>query len=70
MSEKTEIPRVNSSECCGCGLCMFALPDVFRVTREEKAEVFAQRKDIDRKLIQAVMDDCPCMCIHWFKQKS
>ncbi|MBN1328868.1 MAG: ferredoxin [Candidatus Heimdallarchaeota archaeon] len=67
MSNKAKIPRVNNSECCGCGLCTFALPDVFRLTPEGKSEVYAPEK-ADEKLVQKTIEDCPCMCIHWYRQ--
>ncbi|NHJ49542.1 MAG: ferredoxin [Asgard group archaeon] len=68
MAKVDEVPRVNITECCGCGLCSIALPDVFRLTPESKSEAYAPDK-ADRKAIQKVIDDCPCCCIHWFKGK-
>ena len=62
-------PRVNRRECCGCALCAYALPGVFRVSPEGKSEVFAPDK-APREKIQKIMDDCPCMAILWYKQGS
>ncbi|NHK29980.1 MAG: ferredoxin [Asgard group archaeon] len=67
MAKSEEVPRVNIHECCGCGLCTIKLPEVFRLTPENKSEAYAPDR-ADRKEIQAVIDDCPVMCIHWFKQ--
>jgi ferredoxin len=63
----SEIPRINQSECCGCGLCTYALPEVFRMTPEQKSEAFAPEK-AEKNDIQKVIDDCPCMAIHWHNQ--
>lgn len=61
----TKIPRVNSYECAGCGLCTFALSEVFRMTPEGISEVFAPEK-AKKAAIQKVMDDCPVGAVHWY----
>ncbi|MHA1640738.1 MAG: ferredoxin [Candidatus Heimdallarchaeota archaeon] len=60
-------PRVNKHECCGCALCTYALPEVFRLTPEGVAEVYAPHS-AERQRIQKVMDDCPMGCVHWFEK--
>ena len=62
-----EVPRINKWECCGCGLCTYALPEVFRLTPGSTSEVIASDK-ASRAEIQKVIDNCPCMAIKWYKQ--
>jgi ferredoxin len=62
-----EVPRINRYECCGCRLCVYALPEVFRLTPDGISEVYAPEA-ASRADIQKVMDDCPIGCVHWYKQ--
>ncbi|MHA1367059.1 MAG: ferredoxin [Candidatus Heimdallarchaeota archaeon] len=62
-----DIPRINRHECCGCRLCVYALPAVFRLTPEGISEVYAT-EGASKAEIQKVMDNCPISCVHWFKQ--
>lgn len=60
-----KIPRVNKYECAGCSLCVYALPEVFRLTPDGFSEVYAPNGS-DKKKIQKVIDDCPVGCVHWY----
>ena len=62
-----EVPRVNRSECCGCALCAYALPEVFRITPEGVSEAYAPENGTKND-IQKIIDNCPCMAILWFKK--
>lgn len=64
-----KIPRVNKYECCGCSLCVFALPEVFRLTPDGISEAFAPQA-APKEEIQKVINDCPVGCVHWYDQKS
>ena len=66
MSDSSKIPRINQNECCGCGICAYALPEVFRLNPEGKSEAYAP-DNAEKKKIQKVIDDCPVMAIHWYK---
>ena len=58
------VPRVNKHECCGCCLCVWALPEVFRLTPDGFSEVYGPKAAPEEK-IQKVIDDCPVLCVHW-----
>ena len=62
-----EVPRVKKWECCGCALCSYALPEVFRLTPEGKSEAYAPDSG-SKEQIQKVIDNCPCMAINWYKK--
>lgn len=64
-----KIPRVNKYECCGCALCVYALPEVFRLNPDGYSEVI-EDNTISAKEIQKVMDDCPVRCVHWYEKGS
>ena len=63
----TKIPRVNRFECCGCSLCVYALPEVFRLTPDGFSEVYAP-SGASKTEIQKVIDDCPVGCVHWYNK--
>jgi ferredoxin len=65
----TKIPRVNKHECCGCGLCVIALPEVFRLTPEGFSEAY-RPKAASEKEIQQVINECPIGCVHWYEMNS
>jgi len=62
-----EVPRINMYECCGCCLCVLALPEVFRATPDGLAEVYAP-EGAPKSEVQKIMDDCPIGCVHWYKK--
>lgn len=45
--------------CIGCGLCANACPNVFRMTDEGAAEVFAQPDPVDEASTQEAAGGCP-----------
>jgi ferredoxin len=51
---------VDQNICIGCGLCAGTAPDSFQINDEGKAEFYAE---IDDKLIQQAIDDCPVSAI-------
>ncbi len=57
-------PYVDQEVCIGCGVCVELVPDVFRMTEEQLAEVFDPR-GAPEETIREAMEACPVSCIHW-----
>lgn len=57
-------PVVDRDDCISCGACVDECPDVFRMDKDEKSEVYnptgASEDDI-----QNAIEICPVECIHW-----
>ncbi len=49
--------------CIGCGLCTETCPNVFRMTDEGIAEVFAVPEPVDEDQCQQAADNCPVSVI-------
>ncbi|MEA2069855.1 MAG: ferredoxin [Asgard group archaeon] len=60
-------PRVNVHECCGCGICVYALPEVFRLSPDGTAVAYSP-ESASKKEITKVINDCPVNCIHWYEK--
>ncbi|NHJ87176.1 MAG: ferredoxin [Asgard group archaeon] len=65
----SKVPRVNKYECCGCSLCVYALPEVFRLTPDGYSEVYATDEALEKD-IEKVIKNCPVGCVHWFIKGS
>lgn len=55
---------VDQDECISCGLCIEAVPEVFRFAANGKSEAFDPGGASEERVQQA-MDNCPVSCIHW-----
>jgi ferredoxin len=56
-------PYVKQEDCIGCELCITLCPEVFRMNKDQKAEVFS---DVGPEAkIQEAIDQCPVPCIFW-----
>lgn len=58
------IPFVDMDACISCGLCVDAVPEVFRLNKDNLAEVYDPGGAAEEKIQQAV-DGCPVSCIYW-----
>jgi ferredoxin len=58
------IPYVDRDACISCGLCVDSVPEVFRLTRDNLAEVYDPAGATEQKIQEAV-DGCPVNCIYW-----
>ncbi len=58
------IPFVDQDVCISCRLCVDTVPEVFRMTDNDLAEVY-EPNGADEEHIQEAMDACPVACIHW-----
>jgi ferredoxin len=58
------IPYVDEDACISCGLCVDSVPEVFRLTRDNLAEVYDPAGASEQKIQEAV-DGCPVNCIYW-----
>jgi len=58
------IPYVDEDACISCGLCVDSAPEVFRLTRDNLAEVYDPAGATEQK-IQEAIDGCPVNCIYW-----
>ena len=58
------IPYVDRDACISCGLCVDSVPEVFRLTRDNLAEVYDPAVATEQK-IQEAIDGCPVNCIYW-----
>ncbi len=58
------VPVVDQSLCIGCGLCVDAAPNTFRLNDENLSEVIDPAGD-DEASIQEAIDNCPVSCISW-----
>ncbi len=58
------IPYVDEDACISCGLCVDSVPEVFRLTRDNLAEVYDPAGATEQKIQEAV-DGCPVNCIYW-----
>lgn len=58
------IPYVDEDACISCGLCVDSVPEVFRLTRDNLAEVYDPAGATEQK-IQEAIDGCPVNCIYW-----
>jgi ferredoxin len=56
---------VDQAACIGCGLCATNLPQVFRMTDHDKAEVFDPGGESESTIQREAMDICPVSCIYW-----
>jgi ferredoxin len=59
-----KVARVNKGECISCGVCVDAVPSVFRFDAENRAEVY-DPDGADAASIQEAIDLCPVACIYW-----
>ncbi len=57
-------PYVDQDVCIGCQLCANSVPEVFRMTDANLAEVYDPAGATEER-IQEAMDACPVNCIHW-----
>jgi ferredoxin len=55
---------VDQDECISCGICVEAVPEVFRFADNGKAEAYDPAGATEEKIQEAV-DACPVSCIHW-----
>ena len=58
------IPYVDQDACISCGLCVDTVPEVFRMTEDNLAEVYDPAGAPEQK-IQDAIDGCPVNCIYW-----
>jgi len=58
------VPCVNKGECISCGVCVDAVPAVFRFDADNRAEVY-DPEGADAVAIQEAIDLCPVTCIYW-----
>lgn len=59
-----KVPHVDQDACISCALCADTVPEVFRMTEENLAEVFDPAGAPEEKIQQAI-DACPVACIEW-----
>lgn len=57
-------PHVDQDACISCRLCADTVPEVFRMTEDNLAEVYDASGASEEK-IQEAIDACPTACIHW-----
>lgn len=57
-------PFVDQDICISCRLCVDTVPEVFRMTDNDLAEVY-DPSGADEEQVQEAMDACPVACIHW-----
>jgi len=62
------VARVNKGECIACGVCIDAVPAVFRFDADNRAEAF-DPKGADETAIQEAIDLCPVPCIYWDEER-
>ena len=55
---------VNKDECTGCAQCADELPKVFKMDKDELAEVHNAKGAPEERILEE-MDMCPGECIHW-----
>lgn len=57
-------PYIDREECISCGVCVEDCPEVFRMAKDDRSEVY-NPTGADEASIQTAIDDCPVACIHW-----
>ena len=55
--------QINKEECIGCGLCAETCPEVFRLTDEGHAEVYADPSPETEGSVREAADSCPVSVI-------
>ena len=63
-SRMARIPVVDTEECISCGVCVEECPEVFRMSNNDKSEVYNPTGGTPQT-IQAAIDACPVSCISW-----
>ncbi|MDD2273035.1 MAG: ferredoxin [Desulfuromonadaceae bacterium] len=58
-------PWVDQEACVSGGLCVNAIPEVFRFAGHGKAEVYDPGGAYQNVIQEEVIDICPVSCIQW-----